>query len=219
MDFFIPLAPVSAGHSITIDGVVYRTLRRDANDALQVAVASLPLPTGAATLAEQQTQTTALQLIDDLRTALASVALDQLRADVISSALPTGAATLAEQQTQTTALQLIDDLRTALADVAGDELRVNLITPFVPTSAGSGQTTVTTAGTQVQLPAQACKAVSIAARPANTGNIFLGDSTVDSATGRILQPGDAVDLAIDNLNRLYIDSAVNGEGVSYLWVA
>ena len=175
MDYFIPLAPVSAGHSITIDGVVYRTLRRDANDALQVAVASLPLPTGAATLAEQQTQTTALQLIDDLRT--------------------------------------------ALADVAGDELRVNLITPFVPTSVDSGQATVTTAGTQVQLPTQAVKAVSIKAKSTNTGLIYVGDSGVTSSNGYILSAKEAVDFAIDNLNRIYVDSSVNGEGVSYLWVA
>jgi len=47
----------------------------------------MPLPLGAATLAEQQTQTTALQTIDNLvalLNALASVATDQVRVDVIS---------------------------------------------------------------------------------------------------------------------------------------
>lgn len=67
---------------------------------------------------------TALQLIDDLRNALASVATDQLRADIISSALPSGAATSAKQDTMITALQLIDDLRNALGSVATDLLRV-----------------------------------------------------------------------------------------------
>ena len=97
-------------------------------------------------------------------------------------------------------------------------LKVDVISPFTPTSVGSGQKTVAVAGTREQLTAQAFRAVSIAANPDNTGNIFLGDVTVSSANGRILKPGDAIDLAIDNLNRLYIDAAVSGEGISYLWV-
>ena len=96
----------------------------DAAGHLQIDVLSVALPTGASTLAEQQTQTTALQLIDDLRNALGSVNTDDLQVDVKTSALPSGASTLAEQQTQTTALQLIDDLRNALASVATDRLRV-----------------------------------------------------------------------------------------------
>ena len=96
----------------------------DAAGHLQIDVLSVALPTGAATLAEQQTQTTALQLIDDLRNALGSVNTDDLQVDVKTSALPTGAATEAKQDTQITALQLIDDLRNALASVATDKVRV-----------------------------------------------------------------------------------------------
>lgn len=94
-----------------------------------------------------------------------------------------------------------------------------MITPFVPTSVGCGQKTVTTAGTRVQLADIACKAVSIAALDSNTGVIYLGDSSVDSTNGRILEPRDSIDLAIDNLNRLYIDSEVNGESISALWIS
>ena len=46
---------------------------------LDVVVKESALPTGAATSAKQDTMITALQLIDDLRAALASVATDQLR--------------------------------------------------------------------------------------------------------------------------------------------
>lgn len=142
-----------------------------------------------------------------------------LKADVLSSPLPTDAAT---ETTLAAIAGYVDELE-ALLDVlasgAGDQLRVDLITPFVPTSVGTGQKTVSAAGTAEQLTAQACKAVSIAAKAANTGNIFIGGSTVSSANGRILAPGDSIDLAIDNLNRLYIDAAVNGEGISYLWVS
>ena len=56
--------PVSDnGGSITVDGTLAVT---QSTSPWVVSAASLPLPTGAATLAEQQTQTTALQLIDNL---------------------------------------------------------------------------------------------------------------------------------------------------------
>lgn len=98
-------------------------------------------------------------------------------------------------------------------------LLISTAVPFTPTSVDSGQLAVTTPGTRVQFPTQAVRAVSIQARPANTGNVFLGDSGVTAANGRILAARDAVDVAIDNLNRLWLDAAVGGEGVSFLWVA
>jgi len=82
----------------------------------------------------------------------------------------------------------------------------------------TGQASVTTAGLRVQLPDVPCRSASIRARPANTGNVFLGDELVNSATGYILRPADIIDLAIDNLRRLYIDAAVNGEGIAWLVV-
>ena len=175
MEKVVLLVPDAQGKELEIDGVTYRTLRRNASDELLLAVSSLPLPAGAATAAKQDTMVTALQLIDDLRNALGGVAADQLRIDII--------------------------------------------TPFASTSVGSEQATVATAGTRVRLTTQAAKAISIAALPANTDNIFVGDVTVDSSNGRILAPGDALDLAVDDVGRLYIDAAIDGEGVSYLWVA
>ena len=96
-------------------------LKADLTETQPVSVAALPLPTGAATAAHQVTQTTALQLIDDLRDALDSIGSDALRTmpgldgathrmihvdaqgdtqvDVLTSALPTGAATAAHQVT------------------------------------------------------------------------------------------------------------------------
>lgn len=175
MPLTILLGTEAAGYEVEIDGRTYRPLLLDSSGRLYVAV--------------------------------------------YSSALPAGAATAAKQDTMITALQLIDDLRAALAAIHTDQLRVDVITPFTPTSSGSGQLNVTTAGTRVQLPSQACKAVSIAAKPANTGNVYLGDSSVTSANGRILDAGDTIDLAIDDLSRLYIDADTDGEGISYLWVS
>jgi hypothetical protein len=53
--------------------------KADLAETQPVSAAALPLPSGAATSANQSTEITALQLIDDLRNALASVATDDLR--------------------------------------------------------------------------------------------------------------------------------------------
>ena len=105
-------------------GSAWVKARSDADGHFQIDVLSSALPTGAATAANQLTEITALQLIDDLRNALGSVNTDDLQVDVKTSALPTGAATAANQSTMITALQLIDDLRNALASVGADELRM-----------------------------------------------------------------------------------------------
>jgi hypothetical protein len=84
----------------------------------------------------------------------------------------------------------------------------------------NGQSTVTTAGTQVQLNSTSTGVVtvSIKALSTNTGVIYVGDSNVSSSNGRELQIGESIDIDIANLNLIYIDSSVNGEGVSYVAV-
>jgi hypothetical protein len=87
---------------------------------------------------------------------------------------------------------------------------------------------VTTAGTRVALSATSkkVKKLKIRALAANTGVMYLGDVTVAAANGYQLpaaaeislvdlfsKDGDVVDLAA-----VYIDSAVNGEGVSLVYV-
>lgn len=52
--------------------------KADLTETQPVSAATLPLPTGAATAANQATMITALQLIDDLRSALSSIAADSL---------------------------------------------------------------------------------------------------------------------------------------------
>ena len=61
------------------DGTAYRAFAVDDSGHIQADVLSSTLPAGAATAAHQLTMITALQLIDDLRNALASVAADNLR--------------------------------------------------------------------------------------------------------------------------------------------
>lgn len=92
------------------------------------------------------------------------------------------------------------------------------IVTAVPTTLGSGSKDVTTAGTRVALASTTpCKTVFIKANADNTGLIFVGGVTVDSATGIPLSAGEHVELDIANLATVYIDSAVNGEGVGFTY--
>jgi hypothetical protein len=88
---------------------------------------------------------------------------------------------------------------------------------------GHGVKTVTTAGTDVALAASTtCKRVTVQAQTDNTGLIAVGASGVDATeatgTGIILYAGDSVELDIDNLADIYIDSTVDGEGVRYIYL-
>lgn len=83
-----------------------------------VSASSLPLPTGAATLAEQQTQTTALQLIDNLP--LAQGATTSGQSGVLAQgAVTTGAPSYTTGNTNPLSLQPDGSLRTAVTNSIG----------------------------------------------------------------------------------------------------
>jgi hypothetical protein len=76
---------------------------------------------------------------------------------------------------------------------------------------------VTTAGTRVQLPDIACKEITIIAKRANTGYIYIGgDDVSDAVYGVELESKDSITLAVGNANLIYIDASVSGEGISYV---
>lgn len=89
-----------------------------------------------------------------------------------------------------------------------------------PTTFYHGQKTVTTAGTEVALaPSQPLMEgiITIKALHANTGWIYIGKDPVTSSTGFVLDAGERITLTTDNVADVFIDSSVNGEGVS--WIA
>jgi hypothetical protein len=109
-------------------------------------------------------------------------------------------------------------------DVAPFQVDANgvLRTSHSITGGADGVTTVSTAGTDVVLGGDvACKKIDIQAQTDNTGIIAVGftgvDATVATGTGVILNPGDTYSLEVNNLNLIYIDSTVNGEGVRYTY--
>lgn len=107
-----------------------------------------------------------------------------------------------------------------IAAVGGNALTTTVPTQeAAPTSILNGVTNVTTAGTRVTLAGSTTvKGVTVCAKVTNTGNIFMGNVTVAAANGRILRPGECQSIAIANLQTVNLDSAVNGEGVTYIGV-
>ena len=87
----------------------------------------------------------------------------------------------------------------------------------------SGQTTVTTAGTEVRLAAdQPCEFAMVKALPTNTGYMYLGNTGADvvaSTTGYVLAAGEFVPIETTNLNQWWVDSSVNGEKVCWIIIA
>ena len=96
------------------------------------------------------------------------------------------------------------------------------IPDYVPETIDCGRQIVTTAGVPAQLGSGVIGGVIIVGEFDNTGVICVGDSTViaDLATrqGVPLNPGDAVILTINNLNKIWIDSTVDGDGVTFTQV-
>jgi len=84
---------------------------------------------------------------------------------------------------------------------------------------GTAKATVATAGTAVQLAANACSSVTIKATAANTGLVYVGASGVAAGTGFDLLPGETVSIDVANTNLVYVNAATSGSTVSYVWVA
>lgn len=85
----------------------------------------------------------------------------------------------------------------------------------------SGQTTVTTAGTEVALGSGRINGpLAVRALSANTGKMYIGnagDGTVASTTGYELAAGDQIILGyVGDLATIMVDSSVNGEKVCWL---
>jgi hypothetical protein len=87
---------------------------------------------------------------------------------------------------------------------------------------GSGKKIITTAGVKETLVSSStpCKEVLVMALPTNTGEIWVGDANVSASDkiGIVLYKGDAISIQIDNLQKIYLDATVDGDGVSFIYV-
>lgn len=182
-------------------------------DIGDVDVTSCALPTGASTAAKQDTIIghvdgieTVLGTIDGDTSDLAGcVAGTEVQVDVVAP-LPAGT-------------NAIGKLAANSGVDIGDVDVTSTVLPTV-TSIGNGAKDVTTAGSPVALAGStACKKVFISSKDTNTGKIFIGGSGVSASSGCFIYPGGSITLEISNLSSVYIDSAVNGEGVQFTYLA
>lgn len=87
------------------------------------------------------------------------------------------------------------------------------------------QKNVTTSGTPVQIASDTTiisgREVLIKAKVANTGTICVGYSSASALNSDTLHfklaKGEACTVDVDNLNEIYIDATVNGEGVEVIY--
>lgn len=88
----------------------------------------------------------------------------------------------------------------------------------LPSTFAAFRTTVTTAGTRVQLASNALTVGVILEAPStNTGKIYIGGSNVSSSVfGAELQAGQSVSMAVSNTNLIYADASVSGDKVAAL---
>lgn len=92
-----------------------------------------------------------------------------------------------------------------------------------PSAVSDGRKTVSTPGVRVTLAtiSTACKKVDITAFLGNTGIIVVGGATCVAASGARqgypLAAGDSYFVEIDDLAKIYIDSTVSLEGVSFTY--
>lgn len=86
----------------------------------------------------------------------------------------------------------------------------------------TGQDSVTTAGTAVQLNSGTSlsvpngSSVAVRADGGNAGNIYVGDSNVSSSNGFVLAAGESVSMPVNDVSKIHIDADNNGEGVSWI---
>lgn len=87
------------------------------------------------------------------------------------------------------------------------------------------QITVATAGTPVPVSAdtdvRSGTQVCVKAKKTNTGSILVGRNSADALavnnTYFGLAANEAIEVRVDNLNQIYLDTTVNGEGVQVIF--
>lgn len=86
----------------------------------------------------------------------------------------------------------------------------------------TGQKDIAAAGTAEQLGSQAVpngfRAV-IKAKSTNGDDVYIGNSKAnaeDGGTHFILQANESIEIRVNNLNLIWVDVGVNGEGIEYI---
>ena len=184
---------ISTRRALLVEGVASGT-------AVPISAASLPLPTGAATLAEQQTQTTALQLLDD------TVATDGAAAPTKGVMLAGTDGTNAQTVKVDTAGELQVDVLTLPALVAGTANigDVDVLTVPAPLSTTGGGTEAT--ALRVTLASDSTGLVSV---DDNGGSLTVDGTVTASNTA-----GDVASDAVDSGNPVKVGAIAKSADIT-----
>jgi hypothetical protein len=106
--------------------------------------------------------------------------------------------------------------------MAGNASGELVVAPSIPTGGGQGRKTVSTPGVEEALATSTtCERVIISGLIGNSKSVAVGFNGVVAAagseTGKILYPGDSVEILINNLATIYVDVQTAGDGVAYLY--
>lgn len=95
----------------------------------------------------------------------------------------------------------------------------NSVTSAIAATLGNGSKNVTTTGSSVQLTATSTtiRWVEVIAKEANTDTVWVGGSTVAAGSGLPIVSLQSAFLEVSNLTSVWIDSEVNGEGVTFIY--
>ena len=105
-------------------------------------------------------------------------------------------------------------------DSGANALRTSGGGATTPGTLVNAQKTVTTAGSAEALAiTTTIQSITIKALSTNTGIIYIGDSTVASGNGFELESGEILSLEIDDPAKIFADTSVDGEGVSFVTLA
>ncbi len=97
---------------------------------------------------------------------------------------------------------------------------VNPIGMSIPSAIGNGTKVVAAAATAEALGGNVpCRKIVMTALDTNTGKVYWGGSTVSATSGAYIYAGQTQVIEIDNLNKVYLDAGVNGNGVNYSYMA
>lgn len=192
---------------VQTSGGVWTPLTLDANAYLKTSVKDSALPTGASTLAKQDTLIGHVDGIEALLTS-SNGYVDGIegKMDTLNAKDFATQTTLALILTQlgTTGLKKIIDALPAGNNNIGD---VDVATTVLP--AGSGtlhELNLTLTAAVQQLSSQACRSVTIQAEHTNVGFVYIGRMNTVSASvhSYTLSPGGSITIQCSNTNLLYV---------------
>lgn len=223
--------------SLTTAGAV----RTDGSAVTQpVSAASLPLPSGAATSANQSTEITSLQLLDDVvvadnagftdgttKLSMAGFILDE----TAGAALTENDAAAARIDSKRAIVNVIEDATTRgqrLSITAANAAKVDGSAVNQPVKQAQSsfdhgrKSSIGTSAVQITSTSTAAIiGVEVKAARTNSVRVFVGNSDVtadsaDSTDGMELGPGESVFIPVDNANKVYV-IAESGSSAKVFW--